>query len=195
MLNEEVNGKGFADVCIGAQPIGFFDVGYQIRGGHHHDGNDGALRVRSNPADDLETIQERHFDIEQEQARKWVTRPICIRRSRFEICNDLCAVGYKLDGIIDACLFEGNPQQLGVLLVIFGDENWSIRIHAGISASSWKKARDWGNLGGQELGRGRWGRREEVRGQMSEVRSQGSDFFRSKSKIMSKSKETAEKSL
>src|SRR5262249_54081197 len=105
----------------GAEPSRLGDVSLLIRGGQNYYGQFLFRRLGAQPVQDIKSIHERHFEVQEHHGRKRELLSVCIGACSAKIINRLLAVLRNDEGASDAGAFTSALQEEDVIGVILGN--------------------------------------------------------------------------
>ena len=108
----------FGDERIGAQVIGLVYVGTVKGRRQHNDGQTVPFRVVPHPGEDFEAVNERHFQVQQQEGWNGIELAICVSAFAFKVLQGLRAVAHDFQRVFEAGLFESPVNERHIVRII-----------------------------------------------------------------------------
>ena len=81
------------------------------------------------PMEDFQAATARHFNIQNDDSRKWESKAIGELTPLTKIIEGLLSISDELQGVTDSGAAQCHFQKIDVIFVIFGDENGEAPVH------------------------------------------------------------------
>jgi hypothetical protein len=115
--------QGFDEEGIGAEVVGTIDVLDVFRRGEDDDTQPAEGGAFSDFLKNLEAVHPGHFEIEQKDVGQGVFVTVGVFADAIEVSEAFFAIGNDEEGVLDAAVFKGAPDEEDVIGQILGQEN------------------------------------------------------------------------
>jgi len=124
--------QGLDEEGVGAEGVGTVDVADGVGGGENHDAQGFERGLYFEPAKNFESVEARHFEVEEKQVREWEFGAIGIFSSAEEIADGLVAVADDENGVGNVRYLEGFSDKQDIVFPIFRQKYYRSLRHRNI---------------------------------------------------------------
>jgi hypothetical protein len=124
-VSELLKGGGLAEVRVGAEAEGVFDIAAIGRGAPDDSRDNAVIRMVVNPLQDIEAANAGHFEVKNQDVRKRMDDAVMERGIAAQIFDGFRSVVDNMNGTRKATFLKRALEEKCIVLIILGDQDYN----------------------------------------------------------------------